>query len=350
MTRPAPPERRVVHAGPAFAAVLGTVVLSPLAPGWLAAQVYPPPPPVGTGPLEARIWLDRGIDPVFVPGDRPSVYYRAGTDSHLLILHIDTGGVLRLINTAGESEVALAGRDYELRFPEPEGWEVEASPGVGYFFVLASRDPVTRDRISGGQWGVALGGMPIRTDPYVAVDELRRALLPGVGEDYALDFATYHVGESYSYPRFLCFQCHDAQPAEAWNPYHQTCMDVRVVIFNDPYFYPATRYRGDQVVYARPPDPGLPQFAFTSRIRGEPGTPIVRSRTGEGGPGAPRPLPGDPSVRRVPVQAGGDAGPSGPAGGPRTLVPDGDDGGPEGVPILPGSRQTPDRPILRRRE
>jgi hypothetical protein len=111
------------------------------------------------------------------------------------------------------------------------------------------------------------------------VDEFARALLPDLVEtDYAVDFTAYHIGQAYSYPRFLCYQCHTSPAFEEWNPYQQTCPEVRVVIYNDPYYYPATRYQGDRVVYPRPPEPGLPQFVFVRRTPGEIGTPIVRSR------------------------------------------------------------------------
>ncbi len=327
-------------------AILAASVLSPLPLHRLGAQDSLQGR--GGAPLEARIWFDRGVDPVFAPGDRASVYYRANAGSHLLVLHIDTDGVLRLVGSGGESGAAVGGRDYRLLFADPEGWEVEASPGVGYFFVLASREPLRLERVSGGPWSGAFEGVRIRTDPYVAVDEVRRALLAGVEEGYSIDFTTYHVGQSYSYPRFLCFQCHVEQPFEEWNPYHQTCMDVRVVIFNDPYYYPATRYRGDQVIYARPPDPGLPQYAFTRRIPGEPGTPIVQSRTGEGGVAPPSSRPGEPGARRVPVRRGDDAGSAGRSVAPSTLLP-GSDGGPGGIPLIPGTGAGPNRPTLRRR-
>ena len=327
-------------------AVLLAGVLSPLPLHRLGAQVGLRA--AGAPPLEARIWFDRGMDPVFAPGDRARVYYRSSMDSHLLVLHIDTDGVLTLVGSGGGSGAVVGGRDYRLLFADPEGWKVEASPGVGYFFVLASEDPLLFERISGGQWSGVFEGVRIRTDPYVAVDEMRRALLPGVEEGYAIDFTTYHVGQSYSYPRFLCFQCHVEQPFEAWNPYHQTCMDVRVVIFNDPYYYPATRYWGDQVIYARPPDPGLPQYAFTARIPGEPGTPIVQSRTSDGGVVPPRARLEAPGARQVPVR-GADAEPVGRSVVPNTLIP-GADRGPADVPLGPATGGRPNRPTLRRRE
>ena len=236
-------------------------------------------------PVEARIWLDRGVDPVLQQGDRARVYYRVSVDAYLLLFHINTDGVLRLLFPGGTEEVHLArgGRDYRLLFPESDEWLVNEDPGVGYFFVLASEEPFSFERLSrvsvAGGWDSSPDHNRIQSDPYVTVDDFRRVLLPGGGErSYAIDFTAYHVDQSYSYPRFLCYQCHVELPVEQWNPYHQTCLDVRVVIYNDPYYYPATRYQGERVVYARPPEPGLPQFAFRQRRIGEMGTPLVESR------------------------------------------------------------------------
>ena len=102
--------------------------------------------------------------------------------------------------------------------------------------------------------------------------------------DFALDFTAYHVGEAYSYPRFLCYACHAPQPVEVWNPYHRTCRGYRVVIHNDAYYYPAGRYRGDRVVFPRPPERGLPQFGFQERGPADPGTPLVVNRPGRTAP------------------------------------------------------------------
>jgi hypothetical protein len=235
--------------------------------------------------LETRIWLDRGVDPVFQVGDEARVYYRASVDAYLVLLHMSTDGILRLLfpGAPDQAQLALGGRDYRLIFPGSDSWIVEESPGVGYFFVIASKDVPRFDRLNevqiAGGWASSPGRNRVSQDPYQTVDEFARALLPGIRDgDYAIDFTAYHIGQAYSYPRFLCYQCHTAPAFEEWNPYQQTCPDVRVVIYNDPYYYPATRYQGDRVVYPTPPEPGLPQFAFVRRNPGEIGTPIVRSR------------------------------------------------------------------------
>ena len=87
-----------------------------------------------------------------------------------------------------------------------------------------------------------------------------------------------------------------------WNPYGYWCTDFRVVIHDDPYYYPVYRYRGDRVVYTRPLAPRSPMFEFKARAVGEPATPLIRTRQGSGsgmrgrGPG--------PGVTRRPAPAG----------------------------------------------
>jgi hypothetical protein len=241
--------------------------------------------PESGAPMEARIWLDRGADAVLQPGDEARVYYKASVDAYMLLFHVNTDGVLRLLRPGAADQAlrARGGRDYRLLFPNSDHWVVDEDPGVGYFFVLASDRPFQFERLNqvtvAGGWSSAPGANLIRQDPYATVNEFKEALLPGTDEEsYAIDFTAYYVGQAYSYPRFLCYQCHTEYPFAEWNPYQQTCPDVRVVIYNDPYYYPATRYQGGRVVYPRPPEPGLPQFVFARRQVGELGMPIVRSR------------------------------------------------------------------------
>jgi hypothetical protein len=340
-----------------LAAVVTAVVLPGSADGAQGAGAV-----TGEG-LEARVWLDGGVDPVFQVGDEARVYYRASVDAYLVLLHMNTDGILRLLfpGAPGEAELARGGQDYRLRFPGSDAWIIEESPGTGYFFVIASKerprfDRLNETRVAGG-WASSPGRNRVSQDPYATVGEFTRALLPGIREaDYAVDFTAYHIGQAYSYPRFLCYQCHTSPAFEEWNPYQQTCPEVRIVIYNDPYYYPATRYQGDRVVYPRPPEPGLPQFEFARRTPGEIGTPIVRSRAavrdvlpaspfaGMGGGDAPdvellrRVGQGTPTASGDPVGAGlGGSFPptASPAPPIRSIAPTGDD---------------PDtRPILRRR-
>ena len=241
---------------------------------------------VALGPaLEARVWLDRGDEPLLQLGDRVRVYYRAAQDAYVAIFHIDTDGTSRLVfpRSPDEDHYVRGGRDYRLLFPLSPYWYVEDQPGVGYYFIVASfqRFDFSRFRFSHYDygWDLSLVGRHVYRDPYLAIDDYVAALLPDWERvPYALDFTSYDVGERYEYPRFLCYDCHGFRSYGGWNPYRYACTTFRVVIYDDPYFYPARRYRGDRVVWARPPTPERPRFAFTTRAATDPREPLVSPR------------------------------------------------------------------------
>ena len=47
--------------------------------------------------LEARVWLDRGDEPVLQRGDQVRVYYQTSLDAFTAIFRIDTDGAVRLL-------------------------------------------------------------------------------------------------------------------------------------------------------------------------------------------------------------------------------------------------------------
>ena len=280
--------------------------------------------------LEARIWLDRGVDPVLRRGDQVRVYYRASRDAFVSIFHIDTNGFARLLHPGSPTDdhFVLGGRDYRVLFPESRYWHVDEDEGKGYLFIVASPEPLdfsnfTYSRRRGG-WDITAMAQTGYRDPFLVMDDVVAALILQWGaEDYALDFHAYDVDQPHDYPRFLCYDCHGFIPIFDWNPYDYWCTDFRVVIHDDPYYYPVYRYRGDRVVYTRPVARLRPMFEFKERAGDEPATPLIRSRTPtrprlpardvDVGAGAPRatpegrvpPLATDPpgaAGRRVPVE------------------------------------------------
>jgi hypothetical protein len=234
--------------------------------------------------LEARVWLDRGQEPVLERGDQVRVYYRTTDDAYGAIFRIDTDGVVSMIfpQHPGATEPVGGGRDYRLLFPRTPVWEVEDDPGVGYFFILASPEPLDFSAFAYDPrvgWDLGAVGGVVYEDPYVAIDAYVAALIPDWEVvPYALDFLTYNVGSTYSYPRFLCYDCHAYRPYAAWNPYDLACASFRVVIWDDPYFYPTYRYSGTSVVVARPVR-ALPRYEVVTRASNDIGVrPLVRSR------------------------------------------------------------------------
>lgn len=247
--------------------------------------------------LSARVWLDRGDDPVLQSGDRVRVYYRASYDAYVAVFQITTDGVLRLMYPAAphQNGFARGGRDYRVLLPESPYWFVDDAPGMGYFFVVASPDPMDYSSFAysrqDGGWDLSLVGQNVYTDPYLAMDDVVAALIPDWEYvPYALDFLSYDVGGAHDYPRFLCYDCHGYRPYNAWDPYQFSCVSFRLVIWDDPFYYPAYRYSGTRVVWTRPAMPGrYPRFSFKERADGEPGSPELVRREISAGSGAPVP-------------------------------------------------------------
>ncbi len=251
---------------------------------------------------EPLIWLDRGADPVLETGDRVRIYYRTDADAYVAIFQIDTDGTTRMLypRSPTENHYARADRDYRLLFPRSAYWHVDDRPGVGYFFIVTSPTPFDlsdfRYSYYDGGWDLSAVGSTVYTDPYVAMDDYVARLVPDWEYvDYGLDFTSYSVGGRHEYPRFLCYQCHGFRPYAAWNPYQYSCVNFRVVLYDDPYFYPSYRYRADRVVMVGPRNPTRPRFGFKERAAGESGTPVTVVRQGrrtESPPVADRPSTG----------------------------------------------------------
>jgi hypothetical protein len=238
--------------------------------------------------LEARVWLDRGTEPVFRRGETARLYYRASQDAFVALFQIDTNGGARLLfpRSPDEPHRVRAGFDYRLLFPRSPFWQVEDDPGIGYFFLVASPEPFDFSSFGYSHfdrgWDLSRVGREVYQDPHVAMDDFVAALIPAWQTvPYALDFVSYQISDPvrlasrFEYPRFLCYECHGFRPYAMWNPYEYACTDFRLIVFTDPFYYPATRYRGSRVVYARPPQPFAPRFGFKERAASETSRPLL---------------------------------------------------------------------------
>jgi hypothetical protein len=310
---------------------------------------------------EPRIWLDRGVDPVLEAGDRVRIYYRTNADAYVAILQIDTDGTTRMLypRSPTENHYARADRDYRLLFPRSAYWNVDDRPGMGYFFVVTSPTPFDlsdfRYSYYDGGWDLSAVGSTVYSDPYVAMDDYVASLVPdweNVG--YGLDFISYSVGSAHEFPRFLCYQCHGFRPYGTWNPYRYTCVDFRVVVYDDPYFYPSYRYGANRVVMVGPRNPTRPRFGFKERAEGDPGTLVTVVRQGRRDDSPP------PPERPRTVQRAGRARVASPSVVPpptttRRRTPSGREEAPRVRPgggrvtLPPADDREPRRPTLQRR-
>ena len=244
----------------------------------LSAQAAP-----GGDPVEARLWIDGGPEPVVQRGERVRIQYRTSFDAFSAVFRVDTDGHITLLHpsTPWQDGYVRSGRDHMLVLDQSPFWTITDDPGIGYLFLVASPEPLDLAAFEYHPtlgWDLRSVGAVVYDDPYVAMDDFVAALIPSwEAVPYALDFVTYHVGEPRSYPRFLCYDCHTPQSYAAWNPYAEICSDYRIVVYDDPYYYPAYRYSGLRTVYPRPL-PNRPRYALALRGSGDGWAPIVRVR------------------------------------------------------------------------
>ena len=256
------------------------------------------------------VWTDR--DDPYLRGDGARVYLSVDEPSHVAVFRVDTDGRIRVLfprepwtdsYVRDEREMEVTGVRGERSFL------VDDDPGVGYVFAIAAPEPFDFRFITRGDyWDYRLiDGGRIQGDPYVSLTDLAARLVPE--GDYDYDVTPYYVDHRYDYPRFVCYDCHAYASYDEWNPYGTSCTRYRVVVRDDPRYYPY-RYGGRNVVADRPAHPG-PRFVFrdadparapvgpreNERRRGDEDGDVGRTSDDIGGRGAV-PAPRIQSLRR----------------------------------------------------
>jgi hypothetical protein len=258
------------------------------------------------------VWADR--ESPYERGDRARIYFRTDEAAHVTVLRVDTDGRVRTLfprEPWGETYVR-GGRTFEVAGPRDRRFTVEDDPGIGYLFAISSPFPFDYDDVTRGDyWDFRLiNDGRIRGDPYVALTDLARNIAPR--GSYRYDIAPYYVERRYEYPRFVCYDCHSYASYEEWNPYSTSCVRYRVVVYDDPAYYPYRYNQGRNVVVVRPVRPA-PRYVFkdaqpgteyVTRLRQRQNDPPRRARVDRGrtsadvgGPGAipaPGVAPADP--------------------------------------------------------
>lgn len=246
-----------------------------------------PPDPGG----RIVVWADR--DAPYQRGEGARIYLRTSKSSYVTVLRVDTDGRIRMLfprEPWGRSYVR-GDQTLEVTQPPTQGsFTVDDDPGVGYVFAIASTAPFNYDVVTrGGYWDFrAIDDGRIQGDPYVVLTDLAGRMAPRGEYDY--DIAPYYVDHRYEYPRFVCYDCHSYASFEQWDPYATSCARFRVVIYDDPAYYPYRSTRGRNLVIDRPAHPA-PRYVFKDA---RPGTAYVtrtrrstrdepRLDTGEGG-------------------------------------------------------------------
>jgi hypothetical protein len=215
-----------------------------------------------------EVWTNRGDDP-FHTGEDARVYLRADRDAYVALFRVDTDGRVRVLFPRDPWDDAFirAGREFAVEGDHgDDAFEIDDYPGVGYVFAVASADPFDFDAItSADHWDYrAIADGRVRGDPYVALTDLAERIVPQGSDDWDYDMAPYYVERRYEYPRFLCYDCHSYATFSYWNPYAYSCVRFRIVVYDDPYYYPYRYYGGRRVVFTRPLRP-QPRFIFKDR-------------------------------------------------------------------------------------
>ena len=302
------------------------------------------------------VWTNRDEDP-YHRGERVQVYFSTDRDAYVTIFRVDTDGRLRVLFPVEpwEDNFARGDRTFEVlgRAGTP-AFRIDDPPGVGYIFAISSLDPFDYHEISlRDRWDYrAVSDGRVAGDPYVALTDLADRI--AYRSDYDYDIIPYYVERHYDYPRFVCYDCHIHPMYTRWDPYGTSCTNFRLVIYDDPYYYPYRRYDGRRVVIVRPKRPGA-RYVFkdadgksdyVTRAR-RPATTDRDRRAAEGdrsgkdvGGRGSVPAPVEPRTRRpTPAQ------PAPTTGAPdrrRTTEPD------RARPMVPSTRPTPEAESGRR--
>ena len=207
-------------------------------------------------------------------GTDVGVHYRTTENGYVTVARIDTDGRLRILypHSWGSQNWVDGNRIYSV--DRRNGWAFAANdlPGIGYVFAVVSSRPLELRRYAHGSDYdyVSLGG-DVRGDPYMAMRRFAERLLDDPGHPYAIDYAEYHVDREYDYPRYVCADCHYGERPRVRDPYGHSCAKYRVVVYDDPDYYPY-RYGGRNVVYTRP------RYEFKPVVAGELAKGVERRR------------------------------------------------------------------------
>jgi len=243
-----------------------------------ASEITPRPEAPRGQQTAARIsvWADR--EQPYRRGDDVRISFRAEASGHVTIMRVDTDGRVRVLfprepwgRTFVRGGQALEVADTRER----SSFRIDDAPGIGYLLAVTSPLPFQYEEVTRGDyWDFrSLEEGRIRGDPYVALTDLARKITQR--GNFGYDIAPYYVERRYAYPRFVCNECHSYARPNQWDPYAQSCVRYRVVIYDDPAYYPYRYSGGRNVVPARPLRPAAryvfrdaqPGVEYITRLR-----------------------------------------------------------------------------------
>lgn len=236
--------------------------LSATLPSVPTASLLPPVPHRRATEGRVTLWTDR--DDPYPRGAGARVFLSVDQPSYVSVFRVDTDGRLRVLfprHPWGENYVQDS-EGFEISSGRGgQSFVVDDYPGIGYLFVVASPDPLDfRELTRGDYWDYRLiDGGRVQGDPYVTLTDLAARMAPE--GDYDYDVVPYYVERHYEYPRFVCYDCHAYASYSEWDPYRTSCSRFRMVVRDDPRYYPYRYGRGRNVVPDRPDHLG-PRYVF----------------------------------------------------------------------------------------
>jgi len=202
-----------------------------------------------------RLWIDGG-ESTYRPGDRVRALFRVERDAYVTVVRVDTDGRMRILFPRSPRESAWVMADHDYRVPGSSGgsFVVDDPTGLGYVFAITSFERFDYSSISYGRaWDYEAIGYRVTGDPFIAVRRLADRIAYDDRTGYATAYDEYYVGRHVDYPRSACYDCHAVGSPAVYDPYGHACPRVRIVVYDDPYYYPYRYYPGTRVVYAPRP-------------------------------------------------------------------------------------------------
>lgn len=206
----------------------------------------------------ARIWVEGERD-FYRRGDRLPIRFSTSEDAYVAVIHIDPDGNLEFLYPASpwDDEYVQGGRVYSATQGAYGGHLlVRGGGGIGYLYIVAAPVPLDYGsfrRRGFNDWDWSYAGRGVRGDPFWALEQLTRMLVPDWGYvPHAADYVSYYVGGRTRYPSYACDSGWGGQygwnsrPAWGWNSYASSCDRLELFLRERPYYFDARRYHGDR--------------------------------------------------------------------------------------------------------
>ncbi|CAN5846021.1 hypothetical protein BH23GEM8_BH23GEM8_14560 [soil metagenome] len=203
--------------------------------------------------IRARIWVD-GDRAFHRVGDRLRIRFSTSEDAHVALIHVDPDGRLDFLYPANpwDSDYVRGGRYHSLPLSSQGGLTVRTRTGIGYIFMIASPIPLDYRHFSRGRnspWDWSYAGRNVNGDPFWAMEQISRILLPGYGP-FATDYYSYHVEGRHRYPTFACSDRYGSvRGGWGWSSSYGSCSRQDLFLRRHPDYYDSRLYRGDRRVY-----------------------------------------------------------------------------------------------------